>query len=75
MACKTCNKQNNTPQSVQSKQVQVPQECVYTLEQLINKLDEVLQSSNPNPVHTFYLKTAIGWYSKDCNKFNQYLPL
>jgi hypothetical protein len=72
MACKTCNKK---PSGVQQKLVEAPQDCLYTFEQLTNKLNEVLQDPNHNPIHTFYLKSAIGWYSKDCNKFNKYLPI
>lgn len=57
------------------RQVQEPHDCVYTFDQLVNKLNEVLQDPTANSLHTFYLRSAIKWYSKNCNKFNKYLSL
>jgi hypothetical protein len=71
MACSTCNK-NRTLQQVQITPPE-PQECVYSFEELTSKLELVLQDPNRNTLHTFYLKSAINFYSKNCNKFNKQL--
>jgi hypothetical protein len=74
MACSSCKaRRNNQVLLTQTVQSQPEQSCLYSFESLTNRLEQELAKESPNLTNTFYLRSAINFYSKNCNKFNEQL--
>jgi len=77
MACSTCKSKNKSYSALSNlSQAQQPeQDCLFSFSFLTEKLQEELAKPEPNPTHTFYLRSALNFYSKNCSKFNSQLSL
>lgn len=71
--CSSCAAKNQlmTNQGEINNPPIVPQDCVFSLEDLQEKLQIAYQSENYNQVSI--LRSAINLYNRDCNQFNSYI--
>lgn len=70
--CSTCSKAYSGYKF--NKKLTIPQiqECKYTFDQLANKLQEQIELQGKS-IHISYLRSALNFYSKNCNLFNKQL--
>ncbi len=71
MACTSCAAKAALMNKANEEIVVVPQDCVYTQEELITKLAAATLAENFNQVS--FIQSALNLYSKDCNMFNNYI--
>ena len=71
MACSSCAAKAALMNKANEEVVVIPQDCVYTQEELLTKLEQAIASENFSQVS--FIKSALNLYPKDCNMFNNYI--
>ena len=73
MACTKCAKKAELARNLflRQQEVLLPQECVFSVEELERKLQDATLAQNWNQVGV--LKSALNIYPKSCNMFNSHI--
>lgn len=71
MACTSCAAKAALMNKANEEVVVIPQDCLYTQEELLVKLSAAKIAENYNQVS--FIQSALNLYSKDCNMFNNYI--
>ncbi len=71
MACTSCAAKAALINKANEEVIVIPQDCLYTQEELLVKLSAAKIAENYNQVS--FIQSALNLYSKDCNMFNNYI--